>query len=199
MLTPPPDIIHSGFLSNGYSPLPFDMAEKINPARSPAEKWPSILCVDDNPINIRLLKTYMEKLQYKEVVCAENGAIAFDAVRRRPEGFDLILMGKCLTPIAVILLLVLTLDLDLSMPVCDGFECISLIRILETMQKKAGHKHGKPPKSSVIVALTGLAAQRDRDAAVAAGSDHYVMKPLKFSALKTLLVDWGIPIPTNRE
>jgi CheY-like chemotaxis protein len=67
------------------------------------------------------------------------------------------------------------------------------------MQLKAASKDGSPPKPSVIVALTGLAAQRDRDAAVAAGADHYVMKPLKFSTLKILLVEWGVPIPTHHK
>lgn len=178
MLTPPPDNVPSGFLSHGYSPIPLQMAEKIVPLQPPTLHGPSILCVDDNLINIRLLKTYMEKLHYTDVVCAENGAIAFDEVRRRPEGFDLIFM-------------------DLSMPVCDGFECISLIRILETMQVKAAPKDGILLKPSTIVALTGLAAQRDRDAAMAAGADHFVMKPLKFSALKGLLTEWEIAIPTR--
>jgi hypothetical protein len=40
-----------------------------------------ILCVDYNAINLRILKTFMEKLNFRDVVFAENGSIAFDAVR----------------------------------------------------------------------------------------------------------------------
>ena len=55
---------------------------------------PRILCVDDNSINLRLLKTFMEKLKFKNVTCAENGSLAFEAVRCQKESFDLIFMGK---------------------------------------------------------------------------------------------------------
>jgi CheY-like chemotaxis protein len=50
--------------------------------------------VDDNPINLRLLKTYMEKLNFPDTTCAENGSVAFEAVRYSKESFDLIFMGK---------------------------------------------------------------------------------------------------------
>ena len=52
-----------------------------------------ILCVDDNAINLRLLKTFMDMLGFQDVACAENGSIAFETVRLRPERFDLIFMG----------------------------------------------------------------------------------------------------------
>lgn len=55
---------------------------------------PRVLCVDDNSINLRLLKTFMEKLKFKNVTCAENGSLAFEAVRCQKESFDLIFMGK---------------------------------------------------------------------------------------------------------
>lgn len=55
---------------------------------------PRILCVDDNAINLHLLKRYMEKLRFEDICFAENGAIAFETVRRKEQPFDLILMGK---------------------------------------------------------------------------------------------------------
>jgi CheY-like chemotaxis protein len=66
-----------------------------------------ILCVDDNPINLRLLKSYLKKLNYVDIICATDGAVAFEAVRCHPQGFELIFM-------------------DLTMPVLDGFACTSL-------------------------------------------------------------------------
>lgn len=53
---------------------------------------PTILCVDDNPINLRLLKAYFRKLNF-DITCAENGAVAFSKYRLQPNGFDLVFMG----------------------------------------------------------------------------------------------------------
>jgi CheY-like chemotaxis protein len=50
------------------------------------------------------------------------------------------------------------------------------------------------PQPALIVALTGLASQRDQDAARAAGADHFFTKPLKLSRLRELLVEWGIGV-----
>lgn len=55
---------------------------------------PRILCVDDNPINLRLLKAYFRRLKF-DITCAENGAVAFKTYRRQPNGFDLVFMGMC--------------------------------------------------------------------------------------------------------
>lgn len=78
------------------------------------------------------------------------------------------------------------------MPVCDGFESIALIRMLETMQLKITPKSAIPPTPAVIVALPGLSSQRDYDAAMKAGANYFVTKPLKFSTLKGLLVEWAL-------
>ena len=61
---------------------------------STQHKQARILCVDDNAINLRILKTFMEKLNFRDVAFAENGSIAFDIVRYDKKGFDLIFMGK---------------------------------------------------------------------------------------------------------
>jgi CheY-like chemotaxis protein len=149
---------------------------------------PRILCVDDNQINLRLLKTYMDKLGFKDITIAENGKVAFEVVRRRVEGFDLIFMGESSPTLSHY---PLTIP-DLSMPICDGFQCSSLIRTLEKMQLKVTPPDTPPPKPALIVALTGLASERDQDAATAVGMDHFLTKPLKLSRLKELMVEWGI-------
>ena len=64
----------------------------------PDTSRPRILCVDDNAINLNLLKRHMEKLGFRNISCAQNGAIAFETVRCQKEPFDLILMGKLLGP-----------------------------------------------------------------------------------------------------
>jgi hypothetical protein len=76
-----------------YQPPKRDENPKLDISDLSRTKQARILCVDDNAINLRLLKTFMDRLGFKDVVCAENGSIAFETVRLRPERFDLILMG----------------------------------------------------------------------------------------------------------
>jgi CheY-like chemotaxis protein len=54
---------------------------------------PRILCVDDNPINLKVLQAYLKKLEKKNVKYAENGLEAFKAVESSGVPFDLIFMG----------------------------------------------------------------------------------------------------------
>jgi len=66
---------------------------------------PYILCVDDEPINLELLKSFLGELY--EVECVDNGLACLDSVaQRRP---DLIL-------------------LDVVMPVMDGISCCKKLK-----------------------------------------------------------------------
>lgn len=56
---------------------------------------PRILCVDDNPINLKVLQAYLKKLEKKNVKFAENGLEAFKQVESSDTPFDLIFMGEC--------------------------------------------------------------------------------------------------------
>lgn len=62
------------------------------------QKQARVLCVDDNAINLRILRTFMEKLNFRDVAFAENGSQAFDLVRYDKKGFDIIFMGTHLLP-----------------------------------------------------------------------------------------------------
>ncbi|KAG0650924.1 Signal transduction histidine-kinase [Hyphodiscus hymeniophilus] len=135
------------------------------------EQQPRILCVDDNPINLKVLQAYLKKLEKKDVSFAENGLEAFKAVESSDIPFDLIFM-------------------DLSMPICDGFESTSRIRKLEKQRRKIQQAAGK---TSFIIALTGQASSRDQDQAFASGVDKFVTKPMSLSHLKTLLDDLEVP------
>lgn len=53
----------------------------------------SVLIVDDNEINVRILEAYMEKLGYDYAV-AQNGLEALEAFKANPGRFKIILMGK---------------------------------------------------------------------------------------------------------
>lgn len=59
----------------------------------PIDTSQTILIVDDNEINVRILVVYMKKLAYEYVV-ARNGLEALDAFISDPARFKLILMGE---------------------------------------------------------------------------------------------------------
>ncbi|RDW67696.1 hypothetical protein BP6252_09092 [Coleophoma cylindrospora] len=138
--------------------------ENTDDARKPRVRQPSILCVDDNTVNLKLIQAYLKKLKYTDVKCAVDGLEAAKAFESSETGYDLIFM-------------------DLSMPVCDGFESTKRIRKFEA-QNHPGRK------CTYIIALTGLAADRDQNMAFSCGMDAFVTKPLSLSHLKLLLEDW---------
>ncbi|KAK7707720.1 hypothetical protein SLS57_009235 [Botryosphaeria dothidea] len=150
----------------------------VVPAQSEAlqtERTPRLLLVEDNQVNLKLLKTFMAKQGCKNIRTAENGQIAVEEVMRLAEAsraFDIIFM-------------------DISMPVMDGFAATVAIRNIEREKRGAG----KPPlkdvcPSSYIVALTGLASARDEERGYQLGMDLVLTKPVKFKELKELLQRW---------
>lgn len=65
------------------------------------------------------------------------------------------------------------------MPVMDGFTATREIRRIE--------RESDVQKSTYVVALTGLASDRDEDAARRAGVDMFVTKPVQFDKLTDVL------------
>merc|ERR1711964_483258 len=109
----------SQLLDSGKSDL-----ENLKP-RSPdpvpaARRKPVMLLVEDNPVNMMLLATYMKKNKW-EFEKASNGLIAMEAFRKRPGGFDVIFM-------------------DVSMPVMTGYESTRHIRMIET-ERRLAYEH----------------------------------------------------------
>lgn len=95
------------------------LMDMVQPRRLQAEpraisgqRVPRILCVDDNPANLLLVKTLLEDLR-AEVVAVDNGYAAVQAVQE--DAFDLVLM-------------------DVQMPGMDGRACTEQIRLWETGQ-----------------------------------------------------------------
>ncbi len=69
--------------------------------------------------------------------------------------------------------------MDCQMPVMDGYEATKNVRELEG----AG-------RHTIIVALTAHAMGGDREKALAAGMDDYVVKPVSIAALRNTLEKW---------
>ena len=59
-----------------------------------SKRLPRILLVDDNKINLRLLKTFMVKREYQLVDSAGNGQSAVQAAEMQTAGYDVIFMGR---------------------------------------------------------------------------------------------------------
>ena len=124
---------------------------------------PNVLLVDDNPINLKLLQTFVKKREYGCVDSAADGQQALDAVMKAVEPYDIVFM-------------------DISMPIMDGIQATKAIRAYEANRVSPG--------TSLIIALTGLASAEDQSDAFVAGCDLYVTKPVKFKELGRLLDNW---------
>lgn len=70
--------------------------------------------------------------------------------------------------------------MDCQMPVMDGFEATRIIRLHES------HRN----RHSVIIALTALAFEGDRERCLEAGMDDYLAKPIELGSVAALLKKW---------
>ncbi|MGF3023371.1 ATP-binding protein [Methylobacterium aquaticum] len=130
-------------------------------ALRPSARRPRVLLAEDNPINALLATKALERLG-ATVLWARDGA---EAVARLQEAagsatrFDLALV-------------------DIRMPILDGLEAARQMRAHEAA-------HGLPRLR--LVALTANVQAEDQAAALAAGFDSFLSKPLDLKALPPLL------------
>ena len=108
-----------------------------------------ILVAEDNPVNLEIAKLVLSKSGF-EVDSAENGAVALEKVKSSEPGrYDIILM-------------------DFNMPTMNGLEAAKAIRALDD-EKRA---------SVPIVAMTANAFAEDVQAALGAGMNAHISKPI---------------------
>ncbi|TPX61471.1 hypothetical protein PhCBS80983_g01022 [Powellomyces hirtus] len=141
-----------------------------------------VLIAEDNPINQTILSTFLRKRGISAAV-AGNGQ---EAVRKFQQGvFHIILM-------------------DIIMPVMDGIQATRLIRSIErdravqaNMYLQNGGSHDEKSNNLintpdvVIVALTASSLPADRDAALQAGCNDYLIKPASLVWLERKILEWG--------
>lgn len=122
------------------------------------------LLVDDNDINLTLLRAYMNKHKHA-FACASNGQEAVTAYRKTFE-----------IPSTTLPSLIL---MDLTMPVMSGLEATRQIRAFERLNSI------KP--ASMIIALTAMNSSEARQEAFGSGVDLFLTKPVKLSALGKII------------
>lgn len=150
------------------------------PLIPPTYRFKRLLLVDDNPINLKLLAAFAQRIGLSYAT-AYDGIEAVrlykKAATERETPFDCIFM-------------------DISMPNMDGFQATSAIRYFEDQQRKArGESRAENGDedckivgwSSHIVALTGLGSEEARRMARDSGFDLFLVKPVKFRDLEPLL------------
>lgn len=112
-----------------------------------------LLLAEDNGLNAEIAMTILQDAD-AEVELAADGKIAVDKLKDVPVGYyDAILM-------------------DIQMPNMNGYEATKAIR-------KLTDERAKIP----LIAMTANAFEEDRQAALAAGMDDYVAKPVEISEL----------------
>ena len=117
----------------------------------------SILLVEDNDLNQRLMKISLKRYNYT-VSVANNGLEGVELFKIQK--FDLILM-------------------DLMMPVMDGFEATKEIRKIESEDKNRPY--------TPIIAFTANTLNNDHDKCVAGGMDDILEKPFHFDKFSDIL------------
>ena len=116
-----------------------------------------ILLVEDNELNREIAEEILEESGFI-IDTAEDGTVAVEKMKKaQPGDYDLVLM-------------------DIQMPVMDGYEATRQIRAMET------EASGIP-----IIAMTANAFEEDRQAALAAGMNDHIAKPIDVEKLKALL------------
>nr|OQO23743.1 hypothetical protein B0A51_08963 [Rachicladosporium sp. CCFEE 5018] len=131
----------------------------------------SLLLVDDNHVNLRLLTVFAKKAGYPYET-ARDGQEAVDAYKRatRAPQNDSTDTAAIRQPDVVLM--------DLNMPVLDGFAATKQIRHFE---KESGVQRAK------IIALTGLGNKEAQDRSFACGTDLFLTKPVRLKELGAIL------------
>jgi signal transduction histidine kinase/CheY-like chemotaxis protein len=143
-----------------------DDAPALAPAAAPeaaprAMRSLSVLVAEDNEINALLIRALLSKLGHRPEGVT-GGVAAVDTWAKaceRNDPYDLVLM-------------------DIHMPGLDGLAAARRIRSLEIENGAV---------RTPIVALTANAFPEDRQAALAAGMDEFLVKPLDRAALERIL------------
>ncbi|CRK15229.1 hypothetical protein BN1708_011397 [Verticillium longisporum] len=128
-----------------------------------------VLIAEDDPINLRILRKRLEKAGH-EVHHAVNGEECALSFREKSETFDVVLM-------------------DMQMPIVDGLASTKMIRSFEQSHENCRHSalaahNGRVP----VFAVSASLIEREKSTYADAGFDGWILKPVDFKRLHTLLL-----------
>ncbi|GJC81262.1 cyanobacterial phytochrome B [Colletotrichum liriopes] len=128
-----------------------------------------VLIAEDDPINSRILRKRLEKSGH-QVSHAVNGEDCATVYHEKSKAFDVVLM-------------------DMQMPIVDGLTSTKMIRAFEKSSDHDGHSpiathNGRIP----IFAVSASLIEREKDKYIDAGFDGWILKPIDFKRLNTLLL-----------
>lgn len=160
----PQDDLNQQYAREGISlpsAPPFRQSSPAPPPPQPVR----ILIAEDNAINAKIAIKTVKKLGYETVHCW-NGQQTLDyLIDDGNPSVDLVLM-------------------DCQMPVLDGYAAT------ETLRSEKLYTSKKRLEGLPVVALTASAIKGDKEKALAAGMDFYMMKPFTKERLDEVLKIW---------
>lgn len=145
----------------------FQDTNTTNP--SPEAAALQILVAEDDPVNMKILRKRLEKSGHL-VFHTLNGEDCATVHKEKSKEFDVVLM-------------------DMQMPIVDGLTSTKMIRTTERSDNHAGLSRlalnqGRIP----IFAVSASLVEKDKDSYIGAGFDGWILKPIDFKRLETLLL-----------
>ncbi|XP_044719092.1 phytochrome domain-containing protein [Hirsutella rhossiliensis] len=165
---------YAGEQSRVLFELANESAHKPSPSRSGAGTRAAdtssirTLIAEDDPINMKILRKRLERAKH-EVRHAVNGEDCATLYKEDSSSFDAILM-------------------DMQMPIVDGLTSTKMIRSIEGSSDHKGYSelaalNGRIP----IFAVSASLVENERQTYIDAGFDGWILKPIDFKRLNTLL------------
>jgi signal transduction histidine kinase/CheY-like chemotaxis protein/GAF domain-containing protein len=156
---------------------PLAIKASITSAIVTTTKMPTLLLVDDNNVNLRLLAAFAKKHRYSYLT-AQDGQLAVDAfvnahrnasLQNGPESHKMDTIGIGMPTVIL---------MDINMPVMDGYEAVQQIRSYEKKHHIAASK---------IIAVTALQSEAAQVEAFGSGFDLFLSKPIQLRDLSKLI------------
>jgi len=154
-------------------------SEQTAPSRTNTESVTSVTTVDgqqelrvliaeDDPINMKIMRKRLERTGH-EVFHAVNGQDCAAVYKERSNDFDAVLM-------------------DMQMPIVDGLTSTQMIRACEKSPEHPGHSQLASSNGRIpIFAVSASLIEADKQKYINAGFDGWILKPIDFKRLNTLL------------
>ncbi|KAM0243520.1 hypothetical protein ACHAPO_000370 [Fusarium lateritium] len=127
-----------------------------------------VLVAEDDPINMKILRKRLERVGHG-VHHTVNGEDCAAAYRERSKEFDIVLM-------------------DMQMPIVDGLTSTKMIRSMEASADHHGHSALADTNHRIpVFAVSASLVEREKQKYIDAGFDGWILKPIDFKRLNTLL------------